>query len=115
MSTATTGTMDIDAYAGRTRSVLLQITSGGSPIDLTGAGAEMDVRREVDADAALAELTLGSGLVLVDAVNGQLRIDLLLNEVGVWVYDLFISNVGGIPEGYPLLSGSVRVRQAVTR
>lgn len=92
---------------------------GGSPVDLTGAAARMQVRQKVTSPDVVIELNATNGrAVLTDAVNGEITlsisaVDTALLPAGVGVYDLEIAFAGGQVDR--LLEGKVRISPEVTR
>jgi len=89
----------------------------GQPTDLTGFTAFMDVRRRAgDADPALLEFSVGSGITL-GGVLGTIEVvfeeaDTALLPAGFVFYDLImVDSAGGSKR---LLHGKIKVNQALT-
>lgn len=53
--------IDLAIYQGATFSKVMRWSAGGSPVDLTGYTARMQVRGEIDDEEALVELTTENG------------------------------------------------------
>lgn len=118
--------LKLKIYQGATFSKRLQWSTAspedptvpGTPIDLTGCTARMQIREEKTASAVLLELTTENGRLTITPEEG--RVDLLLTdeettevtwETGVW--DLEIVHPGG--EVTRLVEGTVSVSLEVTR
>ena len=93
-------------------------TSGGTPIDLTGCMARMQVRSDIESPVVLLSLTTESGGITLGGTAGT--IDLLVSDEdtsaitwdgGVW--DLEIAHPGGTVTR--LAEGSISVSPEVTR
>lgn len=90
----------------------------GTPIDLTGFTAELQVRATYPETTAALTLTDGAGITLGGAA-GTIQIHItaaqtLALAAKTWVYDLrLVDGVGG--EAYRVLEGSFLVTPAVTR
>lgn len=111
--------LKLQIYQGATfRHRLRWRTSGGTPIDLTGCTARMQVRSEVESADVLLELTTENGGITLGGTAGT--IDLLVTdedttaitwEGGVW--DLEIVHPDGTVTR--LAEGSISVSPEVTR
>ena len=106
-------------YQGATfRSRLTWVAPGGTPIDLTGCSARMQVRPEIDSPAVLMELTTSNGRITLGGTAGT--VDLFISAVdtaaitwdsGVW--DIEILHPGD--DVTRLAQGTVIVSPEVTR
>lgn len=100
--------------------------STGSPIDLTGYGARMQIRQTVDSNIILVNLTTtigvdGTGL-LINETSGTIDITIsaisssLLSFTGDSVYDLEIYSGSGENQYVSrILQGKARLSREVTR
>lgn len=91
--------------------------SAGSPVDLTGYTARMQMREAHNADSALLSLTDGDGITIT-AAEGKLEISIAAADTaglppGRHVYDLEVESAGG--EVTRLVEGAAVVRPEVTR
>lgn len=93
----------------------------GTPIDLTGCSARMQVRAEIDGTAVLLELTTENGGITLGSTAGT--IDLYVGATATaainWeggVFDLEIIHPGALPDDVTRLAqGTVSVSPEVTR
>lgn len=97
---------------------LLWKTSAGTPIDLTGYTARMQVRRKHDADTAMLNLTTENSAIVLGGAAGTIAItaaatltDDLTGKVAV--YDLELVSAGGVVTR--LIEGCVTISPEVTR
>jgi hypothetical protein len=89
----------------------------GTPINLTGYTAKMQVRRKFDSSTAVLTLTsLPGGGITITGITGT--IDLLATdeqteviEGGLYVYDLELNNGGAITR---LIQGQITISPQVT-
>lgn len=93
-------------------------TSAGAAVDLTGYTARMQVRRKVDADEALLNLTTENGGVALGGTAGTITVtasDTLTAALTVksGVYDLELRDAAGVVTR--LLQGCVTISLEVTR
>ena len=85
----------------------------GAPIDLTGATIEIDFRFRCKTGAIVKETSIGSGITVVDAINGRFDLDkfLLDWEVDTYWYGVVITfSNGDVDEN---LQGTVKVLQNI--
>jgi hypothetical protein len=78
-----------------------QLKNGGLPLDITGYEFEMEIKKVRGAavgDNRIMQLALGTGITIVDAALGKLKVEIapqpLVTKSATYVYD-FISRVGG--------------------
>lgn len=112
------GNYNIVIEQGATFDRLITITEpDGNLKNLTGYSARMQIRRDIDADAMLIELTDANGRIELGGTLGTVR--LLINAADTaalargGVYDLELIDGGGAIER--LLQGQVRLDKEVTR
>jgi hypothetical protein len=90
--------------------------SNGSPIDLTGWTAKMDIRLKKGGDLVLS-LTTGSGITNGGS-NGTITFALTIVQTttlkGSMVYDLFLTNAGATL-AVPILTGNLIITQRVSQ
>jgi len=105
-------------YAGDTAgSQSFTITRNELPIDLTGAVVRMQVRecgRPIPI-LSLSSAAGGTGIVIVDAPNGMIRVGYFRNPPapGAYVYDLEVTFADGTVKTY--LRGSYTIDGEVTQ
>lgn len=90
--------------------------NNGTPIDLTGYTARMQVRPKFGADNAVLTLSSVSGGIVITPLTGTLNLTATTAQTadipgGFYVYDLEIDNAGIVTR---LMQGSVTVRDQVT-
>lgn len=89
----------------------------GTPMNLTGFSARMQVRKDVDANTTLVELSTTNGLITVTPLLGKLTLTLDAASTGSLtkggVYDLEIISGGG--EVTRIIEGQVVLKKNVTR
>ena len=106
-------------YQGATfRKRLTWTAPSGTPVDLTGCTARMQVRSEVESPDALLELTTVNGGIVLGGALGTIDLYVSDEDTGAitWdggVWDLEIVHPGG--EVTRLAQGSVSVSPEVTR
>jgi len=121
---------DLVMYRGDTRSFQLTMAEDGAPLDLTGATLRFTGKRKIgddDADAVVSVAT-GSGIVVTDAVNGEIRVTIpsdqteALTKETVLLWDVQIVFLDGsvrtIPEpvvGDESTLGTLTIKLDVTR
>ena len=106
-------------YQGATfRKRLTWTAPSGTPVDLTGCTARMQVRPEVESPTVLLELTTANGGITLGGVAGTIELfvsddasTLFTWTAGVW--DLEIEFPGG--DVRRLAQGSISVSPEVTR
>tara|TARA_R110000851_G_scaffold332337_1_gene508153 strand:- start:975 stop:1322 length:348 start_codon:yes stop_codon:yes gene_type:complete len=70
-----------DHYKGDTfDSITFTVKEDGVPVDLTGVAIKMDFRKNSYTGNLKESKTLGSGLTLVDAINGKFQLDKYIND-----------------------------------
>lgn len=100
------------------------VDDGGDPVDLTGAEIRMQIRRNINAEEPLLDLTSAgavdgdTGIYLSGAATGEFYITVTDEDTAAisWVsgvYDLEVEFSGGNVKRY--LYGGVKVRKEVTR
>jgi hypothetical protein len=90
------------------------ITVNGSPLNLVGASAVMQIRFSFDT-AVIKEYALGSGLTLTDPANGKFTFDNQIIDLppsDKYKYDILITLANGTKKIYP--SGNFYVRPVIT-
>lgn len=112
------GSYNVLIEAGATFSLTVTYTdAGGTPINLTGYTARMQIRdARADAVAAL-ELNTTNGRIVITGATGLLTlsiaaVDTALLDMRSGVYDLIITSAGGVVTR--LLEGFVTVSAAIT-
>lgn len=101
-------------YRGDTlNSITFTIKENTIAVDLTGASIKMDFRRGTDTGALQESKTIGSGLLVTDAVNGVFEMIAYINnwEAGVYFYDMQITFPSSIIRTY--VKGTLTVKQDV--
>ena len=88
-----------------------------TPVDLTGYGARMTMRRKVSSDPILELNTVNGGIIITDEAAGQMRINLTATQTSSiipsqGVYDLELINGTNIRK---LMKGVFEVDSEVTR
>ena len=99
-----------DTYNG----VQFQYIKDGVPVDLTGAGIFIDFRYPRKTGKLTKALSVGDGITITDAANGEFRIDpfdLVGFEVNKHYYDIQLV-LNGVTKTY--LEGYLEVIQDVT-
>lgn len=89
----------------------------GTPFNLTGYSARMQIRRQITDTAFYVELTTANGRITINPTQGEINL-YLSDEVTQTiprdgVYDLEIENTYG--EKFYVIEGLVRLRPEVTR
>jgi hypothetical protein len=90
--------------------------NNGTPFDLTGYTARMQVRPKFGADNAVLTLSSVSGGIVITPLTGTLNLTATTAQTGdipggFYVYDLEISSGGVVTR---LMQGSVTIRDQVT-
>jgi hypothetical protein len=86
-----------------------------TPVDLTGATAKCQFRYKKKIGTLQADLSIGSGLTVTDAVNGVIEIDRIASidwAVGTYYYDLEVTLASGDIKTY--VEGTIKILQDVT-
>lgn len=111
------GWLDLDCYQGASFDYLLNWNTGGTPVNLTGYGARMQVRETADATAVLMSLTAGTGITL-GGTAGSVFLEATATTTaalphGQFVYDLeLVSGAGYVTR---LVEGNFTVSAEITR
>lgn len=114
----TAGRYDIEIEQGATWSRTITVEDpAGTPIDLTGYSARMQVRSSYDAETPLLSISSADGGVEITPLTGTLELSATAAQTaampaGIHVYDLELV-IGGTVDR--LLSGRARVYPEVTR
>ena len=114
---AGTHTLTVDQGTDWSETFTLRSKATGTPIDLTGYTARMQVRRDYDAPATLVELSTGNGRIVLGDEDGTVTLSLSASVTagiarsGVWDIELVSSD--GIV--YRPLRGDFVLRREVTR
>ena len=89
-------------------------SSDSSPIDLTGASIACKFRKQTKTGTVVADLSIGSGITVVDAVNGIFDIDAFDIDWSPlrYYYDVEITFASGVIKTY--IEGTLTVIQDVT-
>jgi len=97
---------------------LYYVDADDNAIVITGATARMQVRRTVENEDVLIELSTEDGSIVVDGANGGITLTITASDTedlpsGEWVYDLFVT----LPSNAIMrfLAGSFEVVERVTR
>jgi hypothetical protein len=114
------GKLDLELFAGATFNYELTYIAGGTPVDLSGYSARMQVRKGVDSVDPVFDLTVGDGITLGGTAG---TIDLFISpedsealnvrRVESWVYDLELEDEDG--KVTRLIEGAFLVSPEVTR
>jgi len=119
---------DFNCDQGADFDVMLRLKSGGSPFDLTGYTAIMQVRSSVAAPAVMIELSTENGRITIDAEAGTLTLKMDAEATAAikvpndrsgfpllarYVYDLLITSPSGGTR-FPL-RGHFNITAMVTR
>lgn len=111
------GTYNFEVHQGETFDPELTWSAGDAgPVDLTGYGARMQLRKEPgDAEVAV-ELTEANGGIVLGAI-GTIRLLLTPAQTtalvrGTYYYDLIMTEPGGAQR--TLLEGSFKLQRAIT-
>lgn len=88
------------------------VSEEGSPMDLTGSQIQLQAKNSFG--HIVIDLKIGSGITLVDAVNGLVRVDSfpVPNIEANLDYDLQMTFSGGLVRTY--LKGKIKIKQDVT-
>ena len=93
---------------------LFTFSKNGSPIDLTGAGIKIQFKpNKSDVSAALT-MEVGSGITIVDATEGQFKINEQIIDLtpDIYYYDIQLNNSDSTVFTY--VSGTIRITQDIT-
>ncbi len=122
----TPGKLNLTIYQGATfrRKLKLEIApippeTVGTPVDLTGATARMQVRLNAASDDVLLELNDSNGrLVITDEQSGELTMEISATDTAALdftqgVYDMEIEYANGVVNR--ILYGNVKLSKEITR
>ena len=122
MATSPVGRHDFTIRQGGTLALTITYKSGpspGTPVDISGYTARMQIRATLVSTTVLLELTTeNSRIVLTDPTNGVLQLQVTAADTAALdfdraVYDLeLISGAGAVT---PILEGIVYLSKEVTR
>ena len=90
--------------------------ASATPVDFTGYAARMQVRKLVESNSAMVELSTDNGLIELGSdgtISLHIPVDAATELDSEGVYDLYGTPDGGEPEC--LMEGLFRFRPAVTR
>ena len=89
-------------------------SSDGSAIDITSATIACKFRKQTKTGTALANLSIGAGITVVDATNGVFEIDAFVIDWNPsrYYYDVEITFASGVIKTY--IEGTLNVIQDVT-
>lgn len=112
------GDYNINIEQGATFERTITVTDEeGTPINLTGYTARMQIRPEIDSSTIFAELTTENNLIVLGETPGTISLTINASTTSSMtregVYDLEIISSGG--KIYRLLKGLVRIDHEVTR
>lgn len=113
-----TGKHNITANQGETFNFSFTISTDGTPWDLTGYTARMQVRTTVEATTKLLDLTSGDGDITLGGSAGTVAITVSATDMaaliaGRHVYDIEVVSGGGVVTR--ILEGKFSVKAEVTR
>lgn len=91
--------------------------SSGTPVDLTGWTAKLQIRPSVDSDILLIELNTENSRITLGGVAGTVQLSIAASDTALFdwnqgTYDLYLYN-GSYAKRF--LYGNVKVVKAVTR
>ena len=109
-------TYNITAYQGATYDLNLTWAIGGTPVNLTGYTAAMQVRENASSSAAILSFASGTGITL-GGTAGTIAVTASASTMasaspGYYVYDLELSSGGQVTR---LLQGVFSIEPEVTR
>ena len=113
------GRLDMDCYQGASFDYTLTWQTGGTPVNLSGYTARMQVRDTYDGGSAVVSLTSGTGITL-GGTAGTILVALTATQTaaidatpsGQYVYDLELVNGATVTR---LVEGTFIVSPEVTR
>lgn len=113
-----TGKYNITANQGETFNFSFTISTDGTPWNLTGYTARMQVRTTVEATTKLLDLTSADGDITLGGAAGTVAVlvsatDMAALIAGRHVYDLEVVSGGGVVSR--ILEGKFSVKAEVTR
>jgi hypothetical protein len=99
-------------YKGDTfDSITFTIKEDSVAVDLTGVAIKIDFRKGSNTGTLKQSFNIGSGITLVDAVNGVFKLDSFINDydADVYYYDAQITFASGVIRTY--FKGTLTVNQ----
>ena len=95
-----------------------QWIAGGSPVDMTGWTARMQIRPEVDSEIVIAELTTEDGGITIEPLEGKFNLYLSDVETSAFsfedaVYDIELVDQSG--DVHRNIGGKIKLSPEVTR
>lgn len=115
----TPGKLNLVAYQGASWDYTLTWLSGGTPVNLTGYQARMQVRESYDSDSTILSLTAGTGITL-GGTAGTIYLEASATTTAgfdgtpnkQFIYDLELESAGVVTR---LLEGTFTINPEVTR
>lgn len=112
-----TGTYNIICPQGVSYDETFTVTSNGSPMNLSGYSARMQIRRSYDSDPLLT-LTSGGGGITLGGAAGTILVEIAYTTTeafssGQYLYDLEITS--GANKRDRLLEGTFTISREITR
>lgn len=113
-----TGKCNFTIKQGSTFRKPFQWIAGGTPVDMTGWTARMQIRPEVDSDSVIAELTTENGGITIEPLEGKISLFLSDVETGAFsfesaVYDIELVDQAG--DVHRDIEGKIKLSPEVTR
>jgi hypothetical protein len=110
--------INLTIYQGATFSKEFIWLLGGTPVDLTGSTAVMQIRPTIDSDQIILTLSTATGDIVLVEVEGKITIVISAEDTADLtfiraVYDLEIHNLDGSVTR--LIQGKVTLSKEVTR
>jgi hypothetical protein len=113
------GRLDMDCYQGASFDYTLTWQTGGTPVNLSGYTARMQVRDTYDGGSAVVSITSGTGITL-GGTAGTILVELTATQTaaidatpsGQYVYDLELVSGSSVTR---LVEGTFIVSPEVTR
>jgi hypothetical protein len=116
----------ISGYRGDSFTFDLEITDGGSPVDLTNSCLIFSVKeRASDSFYALQRTNAaGDGIEIIDAINGEISLCInatgssnssCLLKTGPHLWDIQMITPGSQPKTYTVLNGTFCIQEDITR
>jgi hypothetical protein len=112
------GRYNLTVYKGTTFELKPVWKIGGTPVDLSGYTADMQVRYATDT-SIIVELSTANGRITIDAAYGRVNLKLTASETaalaaGTYQYDLNLTNTVDASV-YKILQGAFIVNASVTQ
>jgi hypothetical protein len=116
MSLAGIYNITADRGATFTRTITL-LEQNGTPQNLTGYTAKMDVRETYDSNAVALQLSTTNNRITIDGTNGKISLNVAADNMALapfqYVYDLEVTSSAGVVDR--VVMGTFTVRPEVTR